>query len=136
VLSKSDDLTHRSDAVQLPIRRLLQGHPKAAHLLRVIRREPRKADAYAILNALRPGVARQIDEWFALASFQFATAFEGAARGSTTINYRLSHVGVTELIRALLRLKEHTEKRRAWEGVGGLFRRRPSADPPLAEPTP
>jgi hypothetical protein len=31
VLSKSDDLTHRSDAVQLPIRRLLQGHPQAAH---------------------------------------------------------------------------------------------------------
>lgn len=136
VLSKSDDLTHRSDAVQLPIRRLLQGHPKATHLLRVLRREPRKADAYAILNALRPGVARQIDEWFALASFQFATAFEGAARGSTTINYRLSHVGVTELIRALLRLKEHTEKRRAWEGVGSLFRRRPPAEPPLTEPTP
>ncbi|MET3664891.1 hypothetical protein [Caulobacter sp. 1776] len=136
VLSKSDDLTHRSDAVQLPIRRLLQGHPRAAHLLRVLRREPRKADAFAILNALRPGVARQIDEWFALASFQFATAFEGVARGSTTINYRLSHVGVTELIRALLRLKEHTEKRRAWEGVAGLFRRRPQAEAPLAEPTP
>ncbi|MDB5456980.1 MAG: hypothetical protein JWP92_2565, partial [Caulobacter sp.] len=42
----------------------------------------------------------------------------------------------TELIRALLRLKEHTEKRRAWEGVAGLFRRRPPAEPPLAEPAP
>ena len=136
VLSKSDDLTHRSDAVQLPIRRLLQGHAQAAHLLRLLRSEPRKADAYAILNALRPGVARQIDEWFATASFQFATAFEGAARGSKTINYRLSHVGVTELIRALLRLKEHAEKRRAWEGVTGLFRRRPPAEAPLAEPAP
>jgi hypothetical protein len=93
VLSKSDDLTHRSDAVQLPIRRLLQGHPQAAHLLRVLRREPRKADAFAILNALRPGVARQIDEWFAFASFQFATAFEGVARGSKTINYRLATSG-------------------------------------------
>lgn len=136
VLSKSDDLTHRSDAVQLPIRRLLQGHPQAAHLLRILRREPRKADAYAILNALRPGVARQIDEWFAFASFQFATAFEGAARGSKTINYRLSHVGVTDLIRALLRLKEHAEKRRAWEGLTGLFRRRLPAETPLAEPAP
>jgi hypothetical protein len=136
VLSKSDDLTHRSDAVQLPIRRLLQGHPQATHLLRVLRREPRKADAYATLNALRPGVARQIDEWFAFASFQFATAFEGVARGSTTINYRLSHVGVTELIRALMRLKEHTEKRRAWDGVAGLFRRRPSAEAPQVEPAP
>jgi hypothetical protein len=136
VLSKSDDLTHRSDAVQLPIRRLLQGHPHAAHLLRVLRREPRKADAFATLNALRPGVARQIDEWFALASFQFATAFEGVARGSTTINYRLGHVGVTELIRALLRLKEHTEKRRAWDGVASLFRRRQPAEAPLAEPAP
>lgn len=136
VLSKSDDLTHRSDAVQLPIRRLLQGHPQAAHLLRVLRREPRKADAFAMLNTLRPGVARQIDEWFALASFQFATAFEGVARGSTTINYRLSHVGVTELIRALLRLKEHTEKRRAWEGLAGLFRRRPPAEAPVPESAP
>jgi hypothetical protein len=136
VLSKSDDLTHRSDAVQLPIRRLLQGHPSAAHLLRILRREPRKADAFATLNALRPGVARQIDEWFAFASFQFATAFEGVARGSTTINYRLGHVGVTELIRALLRLKEHTEKRRAWDGVAGLFRRRPQAEASLAEPAP
>lgn len=136
VLSKSDDLTHRSDAVQLPIRRLLQGHPQAAHLLRVLRREPRKADAFAMLNTLRPGVARQIDEWFALASFQFATAFEGVARGSKTINYRLGHVGVTELIRALLRLKEHTEKRRAWDGVASLFRRRPSAEAPVAESAP
>ncbi|UAL12558.1 GTPase [Caulobacter segnis] len=136
VLSKSDDLTHRSDAVQLPIRRLLQGHPQAAHLLRILRREPRKADAFAMLNTLRPGVARQIDEWFALASFQFATAFEGVARGSTTINYRLSHVGVTELIRALLRLKEHTEKRRAWDGVASLFRRRPPAETPVAESAP
>ena len=136
VLSKSDDLTHKSDAVQLPIRRLLQGRPHAAHLLRILRREPRKADAFAMLNTLRPGVARQIDEWFALASFQFATAFEGVARGSTTINYRLGHVGVTELIRALLRLKEHTDKRRAWEGVAGLFRRRPPAEAPIAESTP
>lgn len=136
VLSKSDDLTHRSDAVQLPIRRLLQGHPQAAHLLRVLRREPRKADAFATLNTLRPGVARQIDEWFALASFQFATAFEGVARGSKTINYRLGHVGVTELIRALLRLKDHTEKRRAWDGVASLFRRRPQADAPMTEPAP
>ncbi len=136
VLSKSDDLTHRSDAVQLPIRRLLQGHPRAAHLLRILRREPRKADAFALLNALRPGVARQIDEWFAFASFQFATAFEGVARGSKTINYRLNHVGVTDLIRALLRLKEHREKRRAWDGVAGLFRRRPQAEAPLTEPTP
>lgn len=136
VLSKSDDLTHRSDAVQLPIRRLLQGHPQAAHLLRVLRREPRKADAFAMLNTLRPGVARQIDEWFALASFQFATAFEGVARGSKTINYRLGHVGVTDLIRALLRLKEHTEKRRAWDGVASLFRRRPPADAPVAESAP
>jgi hypothetical protein len=136
VLSKSDDLTHRSDAVQLPIRRLLQGHPQAAHLLRVLRREPRKADAFATLNALRPGVARQIDEWFALASFQFATAFEGVARGSTTINYRLSHVGVTELIRALLRLKEHTEKKRAWDGVTGLFRRRAPTEAPQTESAP
>jgi hypothetical protein len=136
VLSKSDDLTHRSDAVQLPIRRLLQGHPQAAHLLRVLRREPRKADAFATLNALRPGVARQIDEWFALASFQFATAFEGVARGSTTINYRLGHVGVTELIRALLRLKDHTEKKRAWDGVTGLFRRRAPAEAPQTESAP
>lgn len=136
VLSKSDDLTHRSDAVQLPIRRLLQGHPQAAHLLRVLRREPRKADAFTMLNTLRPGVARQIDEWFALASFQFATAFEGVARGSKTINYRLGHVGVTELIHALLRLKEHTEKRRAWDGVASLFRRRPPTDAPVAEPAP
>jgi hypothetical protein len=136
VLSKSDDLTHRSDAVQLPIRRLLQGHPQAAHLLRVLRREPRKADAFATLNALRPGVARQIDEWFAFASFQFATAFEGVARGSTTINYRLGHAGVTELIRALMRLKEHTEKRRAWDGVASLFRRRPSAEASLPEAAP
>lgn len=136
VLSKSDDLTHRSDAVQLPIRRLLQGHPQAAHLLRILRREPQKADAFAMLSALRPGVARQIDEWFALASFQFATAFEGVARGSKTINYRLDHVGVTELIRALLRLKEHTEKRRAWDGVAGLFRRRPPTDAAVAEPAP
>lgn len=136
VLSKSDDLTHRSDAVQLPIRRLLQGQSRATHLLRVLRREPRKADAFAILNALRPGVARQIDEWFAFASFQFATAFEGVARGSTTINYRLNHVGVTELIRALLRLKEHTEKKRAWDGVASLFRRRSPAEASLTEPTP
>ncbi len=136
VLSKSDDLTHRSDAVQLPIRRLLQGHPRATHLLRVLRREPRKADAFALLNALRPGVARQIDEWFAFASFQFATAFEGVARGSKTINYRLNHVGVTDLIRALLRLKDHTEKRRAWDGVAGLFRRRPQAEASVAEPAP
>jgi len=133
VLSKSDDLSHRSDAVQLPIRRLLQGRPQAAHMLRVLRREPHKADAFAMLNTLRPGVARQIDEWFALASFQFATAFEGVARGSKTINYRLGHVGVTELIRALLRLKEHTEKRRAWEGVAGLFRRRPQAEASMTE---
>lgn len=136
VLSKSDDLTHRSDAVQLPIRRLLQGHPRAAHLLRVLRREPRKADAFAMLSSLRPGVARQIDEWFALASFQFATAFDGVARGSKTINYRLGHVGVTELIHALLRLKEHTEKRRAWDGVASLFRRRSPADAPIAESAP
>lgn len=136
VLSKSDDLSHRSDAVQLPIRRLLQGRPEAAHMLRVLRREPRKADAYAILNTLRPGVARQIDEWFALASFQFATAFEGVARGSKTINYRLDHVGVTDLIRALLRLKEHTEKRRAWEGVAGLFRRRPQTEATMTESSP
>lgn len=136
VLSKSDDLTHRSDAVQLPIRRLLRGHPRAAHLLRVLRREPRKADAFATLNTLRPGVARQIDEWFALASFQFATAFEGVARGSKTINYRLGHVGVTDLIRALLRLKEHAEKRRAWDGVASLFRRRPQTDAPVTESAP
>jgi hypothetical protein len=136
VLSKSDDLTHRSDAVQLPVRRLLQGHPQATHLLRILRREPRKADAFAILGALRPGVARQIDEWFAYPSFQFATAFEGVARGSKTINYRLGHVGVTDLIHALLRLKEHTEKRRAWEGVAGLFRRRPSSEASVAEPAP
>jgi hypothetical protein len=136
VLSKSDDFTHRSDAVQLPIRRLLQGHPQAAHMLRILRREPRKADAFAMLNTLRPGVARQIDEWFAFASFQFATAFEGVARGSKTINYRLGHVGVTDLIRALLRLKEHTEKRRAWDGVASLFRRRPSAEAPMTESTP
>jgi len=136
VLSKSDDLTHRSDAVQLPIRRLLQGHPRAAHLLRILRQEPRKADAFAMLSSLRPGVARQIDEWFALASFQFATAFDGVARGSKTINYRLGHAGVTELIHALLRLKEHTEKRRAWDGVANLFRRRPSADAPVAESAP
>lgn len=136
VLSKSDDLSHRSDAVQLPIRRLLQGRPQAAHMLRVLRREPRKADAFALLSILRPGVARQIDEWFALASFQFATAFEGVARGSKTINYRLDHVGVTELIRALLRLKEHTEKRRAWEGVAGLFRRRSQAEATVTESSP
>lgn len=136
VLSKSDDLTHRSDAVQLPIRRLLQGHPRAAHMLRTLRREPRKADAFALLNTLRPGVARQIDEWFAHASFQFATAFDGVARGSKTINYRLGHVGVTELIAALLRLKEHAEKRRAWEGMAGLFRRRPATEAQVAEPTP
>ncbi|MGH1560364.1 hypothetical protein ACRAWD_27355 [Caulobacter segnis] len=85
-----------------------------------LRREPHKADAFAMLNTLRPGVARQIDEWFALASFQFATAFEGVARGSKTINYRLGHVGVTELIRALLRLKEHTEKRRAGGCCGSV----------------
>ncbi len=137
VLSKSDDLTHKSDAVQLPIRRLLHGQPNAAHLLRVLRREPHKADAFATLNALRPGVARQIDEWFAFASFQFATAFEGVARGSTTINYRLDHVGVTELIRALLRLKDHTGKRRPWEGVAGLFRRRPAqAEAAISESAP
>jgi hypothetical protein len=124
VLSKSDDLTHRSDAVQLPIRRLVQGDGRAAAELRTLLNDPHRADAFAALSALRPGVARQIDEWFAWTSFQFATAFNGVSRGSKEINYQLRHVGVTELIRAILRLKEHTEKRRPWEAIAGLFRRR------------
>lgn len=124
VLSKSDDLTNRSDAVQLPIRRLVQGDGRAAAELRTLLNDPQRADAFAALQALRPGVARQIDEWFAWTSFQFATAFNGVSRGSKEINYQLRHVGVTELIRAILRLKEHTEKRRPWEAIAGLFRRR------------
>ncbi len=126
VLSKSDDLTNRSDAVQLPIRRLVQGDSRAAAELRTLLNEPHKADAFAALTALRPGVARQIDEWFTWTSFQFATAFNGVSRGSKEINYQLRHVGVTDLIRAILRLKEHTEKRRPWEAIAGLFRRRGS----------
>ena len=40
------------------------------------------------------------------------------------------------VIRALLRLKEHAEKRRAWDGLTGLFRRRPAAEAPLTETAP
>lgn len=137
VLSKSDELTHRSDAVQTPIRRLVRGNAKGAAELQTLLHNPAKADAFTALTALRPGVARQIDEWFALTSFQFATAFSGVSRGSKEINYRLKHVGVTELIRAILKLKEHTEQRRPWAAVGGAFRRKPKVEAVrVAEKTP
>jgi hypothetical protein len=136
VLSKSDDLTHRSDAVQLPIRRLLQGHPQAAHLLRILRREPRKADAYR--DPQRPAARGCAPDRRVVRLRQLPVRHRLRGRGAGVHDHQLPAWprGVTELIRALMRLKEHTEKRRAWDGVASLFRRRPSAEASLPEAAP
>lgn len=106
VLSKLDELTDSSKAVQAAIKRLTRDVSGSRDVLKTLASEPGKVMGSSLLGLFRKPLVSQFDAWFENASFQCAMAFKGLPKDSKTVNYDLDHKGVTQIVERINQQKK------------------------------